>query len=171
MRIALLILALPLSAQTDPKCTDTNGKAVACSAITSTNSQLPQSAIFTAAGYGTKIDASLGYAQLISQASGIYSLSYFRYVPQRGVKPSIPAVTTGAAIHLRDFGWVRSFALGQGGVATSGTATLFSGAVGGFVTIDPPAWKHVGVLAGVDMIKTAGGASVPNFDLGIVWRP
>ena len=108
-----------------------------------TPTPLPTNAVYLLGGYGTKADGTLGYAQLISQASGVYNLSYFRFVPQGAGKLEIPALTTGVAAHLRDVGWVHAFALAQGGAATSSTATLFTSAVGGFITINPPGWKRV----------------------------
>lgn len=135
-----------------------------------TTAPLPESAIFAAAGYGTKIDGSIGYAQLISQATATYSYTRILYIPVRG-SLSVPALLTGAALHLRDFGLVHAYALAQGGVATSTTATVFASAVGAFVTIDPPGWKRWAFLIGADMQKTAGGSSFPNWDLGVVFKP
>lgn len=133
--------------------------------------QLPTNVVFVTGGYGTKVDGTLGYGQLISQASGVYNLSYFRFVPQGAGKLEIPAVTTGVAPHLRDVWWIHAYALAQGGAATTTSATLFTGAIGGFVTINPPGWKRVSGLVGVDMDKTAGGKSYPNFSLGVVIKP
>jgi len=134
---------------------------------------LPQSAVFSLVGYGVKVDGTFGYAQLISQSSGAYSLSYFRYLPAHngGLNLSFPALTTGVAVHMRDIGPVRLFALGQAGAMTTASATLFTSALGGFATVGTRKWKNVSFLLGVDMSKTASGVAYPNFDMGVVFAP
>lgn len=138
---------------------------------------LPQSAVFLLAGYGQKIDGTAGYAETISQSAGLMSASYFRYIPIHGklLNLSFPAVTTGAALHLRDFSagaWgARIFALAQAGAVTTGTATLLTQSYGGFVTIGQKSWTHLDFLVGVDIVKTATGTSYPNWDFGLVVKP
>lgn len=138
---------------------------------------LPQAVGFFLAGYGTKIDATVGYAQTVSQPAGLMSASYFRYVPLHNhlFSSSFPAVTTGAALHLRDFTagtWgARLFALAQAGAVTTGTATLLTQSYGGFMTIGRKQWAHVDILVGVDMCKTATGTAYPNWNLGMVIKP
>jgi hypothetical protein len=135
---------------------------------------LPQSAVFLLAGYGTKIDATGGYAETVSQSAGLMSASYFRYIPIHGklLNASFPGVTTGAALRLRDFSWgpwgARAFALAQAGAVTTGTATLLTQSYGGFVTIGKRSWAHADVLLGIDICKTATGTAYPNWSLGWV---
>ena len=134
---------------------------------------LPQTAVFAFAGYGTKVDGSIGYAQLLSQASQTYSLTTIRYVPTHGsLSVTIPVVMTGAAIHLRDMKWLSVYGIPHlGGGSTTSGATVGSFSFGGMGIIRPSKWKHWGIAAGADMQKTAGGKAYPNFDLGPVFIP
>lgn len=132
---------------------------------------LPASVEFALAGYGTKINGTLGYGQLVTQASQTYIYTAYRFVPVRGTLAITPAILTGPAVHLRDFGPIHGYGLAQGGATSAAGSVLGVFDVGGFAIIAPAKWKHFGILLGADMQKTAGGASYPNFDAGLVFHP
>jgi hypothetical protein len=133
--------------------------------------QLPQSAVFAFAGYGTKVNAAVGYAQLISQSAQTYSYTAFRYVPIHGkITLPVPTVMTGVATRLRGFGWLDVYGMALAGGGTAGTATVGSFALGGIGIITPQKSKHWSIALGADQQKTAGGRAYTNLDLGLVWR-
>lgn len=130
---------------------------------------LPQTAIFAFSGYGQKVDGSIGYGSLLSQASGTYSYTRMLYIPVRGQSPA-PTLLTGVAVHLRKFGPLDAYGLAQGGATTTSSATVFSSALGGFVTIGTK-WKWLKIAIGLDSEKSAGGQSFWNKDGGIIIIP
>ena len=133
---------------------------------------LPSTFGFLMAGYGTKIDGTVGYGQLISQASQTYSATGYRFVPVNGKFNSpTPVVLTGLAPHLRRYKWLDAYGLAQAGAGNTATGNVVGAfQLGGFGTFTPSKWKHTGLVFGADMCKTAGGKSYPNFDFGLVLR-
>jgi hypothetical protein len=134
---------------------------------------LPQTAVFAFGGYGVKVDGTIGYAQLLSQASATYSFTAYRFVPAHGsLTPPTPVLMTGALPRLRSFGWVTAYASGlAGGGTTAAGATVGAFSLGGLAVVSPPKWTHWAFAIGADEQKTAGGRAYANFDAGLVFHP
>ncbi len=145
-----------------------------CLAMAQQPPVLPQTAIFAFAGYGVKIDGTIGYGQLLSQSSATYSFTAYRFVPAHGsLTPPTPVLMTGALPRLRSFGWATLYGSGlAGGGTTAAGATVGAFSLGALVVVSPPKWQHWAFAVGVDEQKTAGtGKAYANWDAGLVWHP
>jgi hypothetical protein len=131
MRLALLLAALPLIAQTAPVAPAAMAHAAGCGAN------------FSSPGW-------LGYCYLaipVSASQGLYSWTMYQFIPNAGRVPST-VTSTGAALILRSFTFSRGtldiLGVGAIGAAVTGTATSFSPSGGGVAMwLSPARWTFM----------------------------
>jgi hypothetical protein len=134
---------------------------------------LPTTAVFSFGGYGVKADATVGYAQLLSQSSATYSFTAYRLTPgARGnLSQATATLMTGVLPRFKQYGWVSVYGSGLAGGGTTATgATVGSFSLGGIAVIAPPKWTHWAFAIGADEQKSASSKSYANLDIGWVWH-
>ena len=108
----------------------------------------------------------------ISSAQKIYSISETDFTFVRTVSASVlpgfsvqTSVRTGFAVWLRAFGSANLYALGDGGMATTGAVSSAAASGGGFVT-----FPVRGILAviGARVLKTVAGTQTYG-EIGVAW--